>query len=178
SGAAYFERWVRLQLSEHVLDAIEQVALVLLFFTRARFEFLGRQRLRELVEQESLFAREFPGRQHLDGREQVAASAARDVGHPLASQPQRRTGLRALGDLDRFLAIERPHLDLAAERQRREVDRDLTKKVDAVAPEELVLLDVNRDEEIAGGTAGGSAFAFTLHAELLACRDARRDLHL
>src|SRR5262249_51151445 len=46
------------------------------------------------------------------------------------------------------------------------------------APEELVLLDVNRDEEIAGGTAGGSAFAFTLHAELLACRDARRDLHL
>src|SRR5262249_34465179 len=159
-------------LSEHILDAIEQIALVLFLFARARFEFLSRQRLRQLVEQESLFTGEFPGCQHLDGREQIAAPAARDVGHPLASQPQRRTGLRALGDLDRLLAVERPHLDLAAERQRREVDRDLAKEIDAVAPEELVLLDVNRDEEIARRTAGGSAFALTLHAELLACRDA------
>src|SRR5580765_8540523 len=76
-----------IRLSEHVLDAIEQIPLVLLIFAWARFEFLGRQHIRELVEQVSLFARQFSRCQHLDGREQVAASASRDVGHPLASQP-------------------------------------------------------------------------------------------
>src|SRR4249920_3828880 len=76
-----------IRLSEHVLDAIEQIALVLLIFACARFEFLGRQHIRELVEQVSLFARQFSRCQYLDGREQVAAPASRDVGHPLASQP-------------------------------------------------------------------------------------------
>ena len=73
---------------------------------------------------------------------------------PLAAQPQRRAGLRALGDLDRLLAVERRHLDLAAERQRREVHRNLAEQIDAVAPEELVLLHVDDDVEIAGRTAG------------------------
>ena len=63
-------------LSEHVLDAIEQVALVLLIFARAWLEFFGRQDPGELIEQVPLLARKFPGRQHLDGREQVATSAA------------------------------------------------------------------------------------------------------
>src|SRR6185295_9586793 len=68
-------------------------------------------------------------------------------------------------------------LDLAAQRDRREVDRDLAEQVVAVAAEELVLVDVDDNVEVAGGTAGGAGFAFTLETQLLAGRDPRRNLH-
>jgi hypothetical protein len=55
-------------------------------------------------------------------------------------------------------AVERRHLDLAAERDGREVHRDLAEQVHAVAAEELVLLHVDDDVEMAGGPAGGSRF--------------------
>ena len=64
-------------LSEHVLDAIEQVALVLLLFARARLELLLRQRPSRAVRAAVAVPRELLRRLHLHGREQVAASAAR-----------------------------------------------------------------------------------------------------
>ena len=45
----------------------------------------------------------------------------------------------------------------------------------AVAPEELVLLHVDDDVEVAGRTAAGAGFAFVLQPELLAGGDARRE---
>ena len=58
------------------------------------------------------------------------------------------------GTLTRLGAVERRHLDLAAERDGGEVHRDLAEQVVAVAAEELVLLHVDDDVEVAGGPAG------------------------
>ena len=80
------------------------------------------------------------------------------------------------GHLDRLAAVERRHLNLAAERDGREVHRDLAEQVVAVAAEELVLLDVHDDVEMAGGSAAGAGFAFVLQPELLAGGDAGRNL--
>ena len=45
----------------------------------------------------------------------------------------------------------------------------------AVAPEELVLLHVDDDVQVPGGTAGRARFAFVLQPQLLAGGDARRE---
>ena len=45
----------------------------------------------------------------------------------------------------------------------------------AVAAEELVLLDVDDDVEVARRAAAGARFAFVLQPELLAGGDARRE---
>ena len=99
-----------------------------------------------------------------------------DVRHPFASQAQRGARWRALVDLHGVRSVERRHLNLAAKGQRREVDRDLAEKVQAFPPEELVLLHVNDDVEMAGGAAGRSRLALALQPELLAGRDARGNL--
>src|SRR3989454_6057702 len=163
-------------LTKHVFDTVEEIALVLRFVARPRLELLLRERFRQLFEQLALLLRELLRRLHLHGREQIAASASVDVGHPLAAQPQRGAGLRPFGDFDRVHTIQRRHLNLAAERHGREVDRDLAEQIVAVAAEELVLLHVDDDVEMAGGTAGGSGLAFTLQTQLLSRRDARRNL--
>src|SRR5439155_9671317 len=85
--------------------------------------------------------------------------------------------LRAFRNLHRVLTVERRHLNLAAERDRREVDRDLAEQIVAVAAEELVLLHVHDDVQVSGRTAGRSRFAFALQPQLLSGGDARRNLH-
>src|SRR5207248_8359962 len=132
---------------------------------------------RELLEQLPLFARRFPRRLHLHGREEIAPTAAADVGHPLAAKPQRGAGLRPFRHFDVLGAVESRHLDLAAERDGRKVDRDLAEQIVAVAPEELVLLHVDDDVEVAGRTAAGARFAFALQPQLLAGGNTRRNLH-
>src|SRR5215831_1520508 len=134
------------------------------------------QRFRQLLECVALLLREPFRRLHLHGREQIASTATVDVGHALAAQSERRPGLRALRYFDLVHAVERRHLDLAAERHRRVVHGNLAEEVVSVAPEELVLLDVNDDVEAAGWSAGGSGFAFAGHSQLLASRDASGNL--
>src|SRR5438552_13133138 len=72
------------QLSEHILHSIEQIPFVLRVVAspRTRLEFFLRQHLRELLDQLSLLARQLFRCLHLNGREQVASSAAVDVRHP------------------------------------------------------------------------------------------------
>ena len=121
---------------------------------RARLELLLRQQLGELLEQVALLLGQLLRRLHLHGGEEVAACRVPlTSGMPLPLQPQRRARLRAFGDLHGLRAVERRHHDLAAERERREVDRDLAEQIHAVAPEELVLLDVDDDVEVAGRAA-------------------------
>src|SRR5438094_1904579 len=173
------ERGIGFQLAEHVLDAIEQVALVLgrVVSPRTRLELFFRQDLAELVEQVTLFFRQFFRRQHLHCREQVAAAAPVHIRHPLAAQAQRRPRLRAFRHFDCLGAIERGHLNFAAEGDGREIHRNLAEEIDAVAPEERMLLHVDDDIEMARGSAGDAAFALVLEPELLAGGDARRNLH-
>ena len=68
------------------------------------------------------------------------------------------------------------HDDLAAERERREVHRHLAVQVVAVALEELVILHVHDDVEIAGRAAGRAVLALAVEAQPLPGRDAGRDL--
>src|SRR4029077_14969768 len=143
---------------------------------RARLELLGRQRGGELLDDPPLLPRQLLWRRPLPRREEIAAAAAVDVGHALALEAQRRAGLRAFGDPNRLGPVERRHHDVAAERDGREVDRDLAEQVDAVAAEELVLLHVNHDVEMACRSAGRSRFAFALQPQLLAGGDPRRNL--
>ena len=86
-----------------------------------------------------------------------------------------RARLRSRRDVQLVAAVERRHLDLAAERQDRVTDRQLAEQVVAVAVEELVLLDVDDDVEIARRAAGAAVLAFVLEAQLLAGGDARRE---
>src|SRR5258706_16019495 len=125
-----------------------------------------------MLDQLSLVARELFRRLHLNGRKQVASPGAVDVRHPLALQSQGGAGLCAFGDLHGLGAVERRHLHFATERHGREVDRDFAEQVVAVAAEELVLVDVDDDVEMAGGAAGSAALAFTLQPELLPGRNA------
>src|SRR5262249_39975628 len=166
-------------LPEHVLDAVEEVALFLriVLAARARLELFLRQRFGELLDDLALVARELLRRPHLHGGEQIAAAAAADVGHPLALEPQRRAGLRALGAPDGFRPSGGGPRVAAAGRDGREVDRDLAEQVHAVAAEERVFLHVDDDVEMSGGTAGGAGLAFVLQPQLLTGGDARRNLH-
>ena len=107
--------------------------------------------------------------------EQVAVAAAADVGHAAAANAERRAGLRAGRDRERLVAVERRNPDLAAERERREVQRHFAVQVVAVALEERVLLHVDHDVEIAARTAAGPRFAFAAQAQTLAGGDAGRN---
>src|SRR5439155_729483 len=109
-------------------------------------------------------------------REQIAPPAAIHLRQAFVLQPQRGAGLRPLGHFDGIAAVERGYLNLTAERERAEIDRNLAVQVLSVAPEELVLLHVHDDVEMPGRTAGGSRFAFALQSQLLARGDAGGDL--
>ena len=74
------------------------------------------------------------------------------------------------------MALEGGDLHFAAERHGGEVHRDLAEEIVAVAPEELVLVDVDDDVETAGRAAAGAGFAFVLEPQLLPGGDARGDL--
>ena len=57
------------------------------------------------------------------------------------------------------------------------MNRQLAVEIVPFAVEESVLLDVDDDVEVAGGTAGGAMLAFAVQAQPLAGRDAGRNLH-
>ena len=125
----------------------------------------------------SLFFGELLRRAHLNGREQVALAAPADVRHApcrAGAASCRSACLRQPSPLSVPSSVGTSNL--AAERERREVDRNLAEQVQPVAPEELVLLHVDDDKEVAGRAAGAAGFALALQAELLTGRDAGRDL--
>src|SRR5262245_11888408 len=164
-------------LPKHVLHAIEEVPFVLLLLVAcARFELFLRQRFRQLLEQLPLLLVQPVRRLHLHRREHVAVSAAVHVGHPLAAQAERGSGLRPLRNLHLFRTIQCRHQDFSAERHGGEVDWNLAEQVVAVAAEERVLLHVDDNVEVAGGTASRSRFALALQAQLLSGGDAFRNL--
>ena len=95
------------RLSEDVFDAVEQALVVLLAdAASARTASFGSV---AASCSSSFFCSlvSFFGVMHLHGDEQVAAAAAADVGHAAAAQPERRAGLRALGNRERLVAVER-----------------------------------------------------------------------
>ena len=81
--------------------------------------------------------------------------------HALALEPELAAVLRSLRHLDAGLrAVERRHLEGAAERGRGHRDRNLAVEIGAVALEKLVRLDRQEDVEIAGRPAAKPGLAF------------------
>src|SRR5687767_596781 len=163
-------------LPEDVFDLAEDAAIIF-FGTRRRSDLLFRQRDGELLQQFLLFLAEPLRRDRLDGDQQIAVAAAGYVGHALAAQFEGGAGLRAFGNLDRLVAVEARHLDLAAERQRGECQRHRAMQIVAVALKELVLTDEDHDVEIPRRAAERPGFTFAGEPQPLTGGNAGRDLH-
>src|SRR5690606_19938468 len=72
---------------------------------------------------------------------EVAVAARAHRAHALAAQPEHAARLRLGRNLEHDVAVERRHLDRAAEHGRREADRHLAAQVLAVAGEDRMVFD-------------------------------------
>ena len=116
------------------------------------------------------------GRRRERSRRDRRARGPTTSGMPLPRSLKRAPGCVPSGTLTSSSSVERRHADLAAERERREVDRHLAVEVVAVALEERVLLHVDDDVEVAGRAAGRAVLAFALEPQPLAGGDAGGNL--
>src|SRR5262245_14847802 len=99
-----------------------------------RLELLFRQRFRELFEQLPLILGDLLRRDDLDCDHQVAARPTRHhVRHAAAAEPERRAARGALWNPEGLFTFDGWNGDLAAERERRIVQRNLAIQVVAVA---------------------------------------------
>ena len=120
-----------------------------------------------------------PARDHdVDDDPQVARPAAPQRRHPAAAHHDRLARLRARGDVQRHVAVQRRHLDRRAQRRQRRGHVDHGHEVLAVADEALVLLDPHDDVEVAGRAAALAGVAAAGHADPLAVGDPGRDVDL
>src|SRR5262249_2238352 len=95
--------------------------------------------------------------------------------HALGAQAELAAGLGAVGDVDLgAAAVQRRHLDGAAERRLHERDRRAAMKVVAVALEDRVGLDRDEDVEVAGRPAIDAGLALARKTDARALLDARR----
>src|SRR5438105_3842193 len=132
----------------------------------------------QFLEQLSLVLRQAHRRFHGDVAVQVAGVARSHALDALAAQAELLAGLRAFGDVDRRIAGQRRHFDLAAERRARDGHRHHAMQVVAVAREDRVLLQADLDVQVAGRPAVGARLAVARAADAHAVVDARGDLHL
>src|SRR6185436_20739811 len=132
-------------------------------------------RRRQLFEQLLLLLRQLLRRVDPDRDQQIAVAATADVRHALAAHTERRAALRAGGNRELLIAVERRNLDLASERERGEVEWNLAVQVVAVSLEKRMLLHVHDDVEIARRAAARTRFTFTTEAQPLSRGDAGRD---
>src|SRR5262245_35791937 len=114
----------------------------------------------QLFEQLLLFLGQLPRRADPHRHQQITTPTSADIRQPVAANAERRSGLRARGNREWFVAVERGDANLSPERQRREVQRHLAVEIVAVALKELVLLHVDDDVEVAGRASTRSRFAF------------------
>ena len=105
----------------------------------------------------------------------IARAQALDA---LAAQPEGLAVLRALGQFDLGLAIERGHMDLPAQRRRDHAHRCGAVQVIAIALEDLMWLDPDLDVQVARRAAVGAGLAVASRTNTHAFVDAGRDLDL
>src|SRR4030095_8194467 len=135
--------------------------------------------LLELLEQFLLLGREIGRRLDVDLDVHVAALRRAHDRHALAAQAELVAALGAGRDVDaRHLAVERRHLDVAAERGLHHRDRHAQMYVAALALEELVAAHRQEDVEIAGRPAARPGLALAAEADARAVLDAGGDIDL
>src|SRR4029453_7658532 len=99
------------------------------------------------------------------------------VGDPLAAEPEEAPRLGPLLDLHLDGAVDRGDVELGAEGRLGDADGDVAHDVVPLAAEELVLVDRDRDVEVAGCT-GCAGLALAAELEARPRVDARGYLHL
>src|SRR5687767_11667826 len=135
------------------------------------------QRLVQLVQELALVFGELDRRFDRDMAIQVAGIAGTHALDTLAAQAELLACLSALGNVDRRLALQGGHLDLAAQRRPRETDRYHAMQVVAVALEDLVLLEPDLDVQVTRRPAVGARLAVAGAADAHAVVDAGGNLH-
>ena len=97
--------------------------------------------------------------------------------HTLAGEAEAAPGLGAGRHLDpRLAAVDRRHLEFAAQRRRHHRDRNTAMQVGAVALEERVRGERQENIEVAGRPAAHAGLAFAGEANAGAVLDAGRDV--
>src|SRR3990172_1309823 len=137
----------------------------------------GAEALGEPQEQLALLVAELGGHGDAGADQEVAASAAVEVGHSLAPQDKDAAGLGAGRHLERVrLAVQRGHLRLAAQGGLRQVQLQIVDQVVLVALELRVRPHGDADVEVAGPAAVGADVALAGEPHLRAVADAGGDL--
>src|ERR1700730_1322551 len=135
--------------------------------------------LLEFLEQLFLLGGEVGRRLDVDLDIHVAALTGAHDRHALAAQAELVAALGAGRDVDaRHLAVERRHLDVAAERGLHHGNRHAAMDVGALALEQLVAPHRQEHVEIAGRPAARARFALAAEADARAVLDAGGDVDL
>src|SRR6266516_2625796 len=107
----------------------------------------------------------------LDGDEQIARAGAA-LGEAPTAHPQRRAGLRARRDAQRDRAVQGGHPQRRTERGLGVGHRHGQSEVVAAAPKQVVRVDVDRDEQVAGRAAASAGHALAPDAKPRTVTDA------
>ena len=135
-------------------------------------------RIFEFAKQFLLLARQVDRRFDQDVEIKIARVTGTHVADALVAQTEGLAALRAFGDRYARLSFERRHFDFAAERRRRERNRQIHMKVITVALENLARTDADFDVEIACSAAVEPRLALANHADALSVIDAGRNIDL
>lgn len=134
--------------------------------------------LAELAQEFLLAGAEVLRREDFDDNVLVAAAGAAQVRDAASLEAQDLAALRAGGDFHVDGAVERRHLDGAAEGRLDEGDRNLDDDVGALPLEEFMRLDEDIDVEVAVAAAVRARLAMARYAQARALVDALRDRDL
>ena len=136
------------------------------------------ERVVQFLEQLALVFGELDRGFHRHVAVQIAGVAAAHALDALATQAEGLAALGAFGQVDGGLALQRGHVDLAAQGGGGDADRHLAVQVVALALEDVVLAQPDLDVEVASRTAVLARLAVAAGADALAVVDAGRDLDL
>src|SRR5580658_4775641 len=145
-------------LPKNILHLIEERRIPL------RRLVLHFQRLSQLLQQPPLVARHFRRNHHANTNVQIAAPAVR-IRQAFALLAENLSRLRAFGNFQLFLALQRLHFDFVAQRRLRKTDRNFADQVRPAPLEESVLFHFQKNVKVARPAPVRSRFALPSHAQ-------------
>src|SRR5580693_4221488 len=157
-------------LPKNILHLIEERRIPL------RRLVLHLQRLPQLLQHPSLLARHLRRNHHANTNIQIAAPAVR-IGQALAFLAKNLSGLRALRNLQLFIAFQSRHANLVAQRRLRKTNRNFADQIRPAPLEKVVLLHFQKNVKVAARSAVRSRFTLPRHSQTCPGIHARRNAH-
>src|SRR5580693_3298429 len=157
-------------LPKNILHLIEERRIPL------RRLVLHLQRLPQLLQHPSLLARHLRRNHHANTNIQIAAPAVR-IGQALAFLAKNLSGLRALRNLQLFIAFQSRHANLVAQRRLRKTNRNFADQIRPAPLEKVVLLHFQKNVKVAASPAVRSRLALPRHPETRPRIHSRRHSH-